>query len=222
MSKIINAILLLCAAAFCGYFYAAINSEGEDARPGRKTASNSLDANAISKDKTTAEIIPATTSLEISAQDGAAASAAITVGSGFTGAYVWRPVPDCVSDGCAVVWLSVEQSGRNIIFGIDANRGAPSYNMGTIYPIKVNLSGNKAIYKNSEYGDCEFTVEFSAGKAVVFPAKDLSDCWAACGFGYGVCVGGEYIKENSDTPDFEHFGPTNVGKPVNDTTIENE
>lgn len=221
MPKIFNIFLLVCAAAFCWYFYYAINlDEGsiwqdEGPLPHESgiaipdNAQNQLENNATS----TSPGIVVGKKMETDR---------VADAGNFTGNYEYRPDPDCVSGDCPGAWLSVEHSGQEIIFGIEANRAAPNYNMGTVYPVKLALSGNQAVYSDGDYENCQFEVSFFEDKAVVSPLKDLSDCWSACGFGHGVCIGGEYNKINGETPDFTKFGPTGIGKPVKDMTQNNE
>lgn len=240
MAKFVNLFILIFAVTFCWFLYQAINLETQEIPANDKinlkrseTPSPAEISNPSENNATTTEFQSASSN-NWSPVDGKEAqgdenSTETANVENYTGSYEWHPNPDCFGQDCASSWLSVEQSGQSIIFGIEANRGAPGYHMGTVGPVKVNITGNVAVYKNDGYGNCDFTVEFFSDKAVITPKTkaadngfDSSDCWSACGFGYGVCVGGEYAKKNNNIPDFVHFGPTNVGGPVIDMTKENE
>jgi hypothetical protein len=95
--------------------------------------------------------------------------------------------------------LLVQQIGADkIVIAMDANRGAPSYNMATIEKTTLKLRGNQAIYSNKEYGKCTIKLTFfEGGASIVYVGEDYN-----CGFGNAATVTGNYLKTSSKTPTF--------------------
>lgn len=95
--------------------------------------------------------------------------------------------------------LYVQQlSGNQIAVAMDANRGAPSYNMATVARTTLKLRGNKAIYSTKEFGKCTIKLHFfEGGVSVAYVGNDYE-----CGFGNTATVTGNYVKTSSQAPTF--------------------
>jgi len=96
--------------------------------------------------------------------------------------------------------LSVNQVGREkIIVEMQANRGAPSYNMASIDKTTLKLNGNHAIYENNEFGKCKLKIMFFEGGASIIYQDEAFEC----GFGNAATVIGNYLKTDSKPSKFE-------------------
>lgn len=87
--------------------------------------------------------------------------------------------------------LSVKQIGKKVIVGFDNVSGGPAHDLATISNDTLTLSGNTAKHISSEYGECQFSIRFFDGFAVV----DYIDDNADCGFGHNAFVNGVYLKK---------------------------
>jgi len=93
------------------------------------------------------------------------------------------------------------ETDSTMLFYIDLNRGAPSYNMGSLYgrlKIKdsIGLFYRASEYIRNEY--CKWLFTFSKNKLVI---KTI-DGQYSCDFGYAVVGDGEFRKEGNSQPDF--------------------
>jgi len=89
-------------------------------------------------------------------------------------------------------------SGNQIAVAMDANRGAPSYNMATVAKTTLKLRGNKAIYSSKEFGKCTIKLHFfEGGVSIVYVGENYE-----CGFGNAATVTGNYVKVSSKIPPF--------------------
>lgn len=68
--------------------------------------------------------------------------------------------------------------------------GAPARNMAMLGPFDAILKGNTVAY-SSEYGDCDVSIRFFNGFAIVNYVNDKGDC----GFGHNATIDGIYLKE---------------------------
>lgn len=113
----------------------------------------------------------------------------------FTGTYAYSLGKDA---GAGT--LSVHQIGREkITIEMQANRGAPSYNMATIEKTTLKLNGNHAIYENNEFGKCKLKITFFEGGASVIYLDEAFEC----GFGNAATVIGNYLKTDNKPFKFE-------------------
>ena len=92
------------------------------------------------------------------------------------------------------------ETDSTILFYLDVNRGAPSYNMGALYG-RIKLQGSKGMYSSMldslEMG-CEFTVEFKSDSLIIKTSEKKDDC----GLGYGVYADGRFKRKSSSTPEY--------------------
>ena len=86
-----------------------------------------------------------------------------------------------------------------LTFYLDVNRGAPSYNMGSIGG-ELTFENDIATYtKIREYGGiCQLNFEFKNEKIIVEQTEEDF----GCGFGHGVHANGEYVKTSTEAPVF--------------------
>jgi len=92
-----------------------------------------------------------------------------------------------------------KQTADTYLFYLDVNRGAPSYNMGSVYG-KLTVKDGKATYNNqSDYADkpCKLDFAFTGNTIKVTSGADID-----CGFGNGVYADGDFNKTKSTAPDF--------------------
>lgn len=95
--------------------------------------------------------------------------------------------------------IYVQQTTNNqILVMMEANRGAPSYNMAIVEKTTLRLKGNQAVYRSKEYGKCTIKLTFFEGGASVMYVGDDYEC----GFGNAATVTGNYVKTNSKAPTF--------------------
>lgn len=79
---------------------------------------------------------------------------------------------------------------------MDANRGAPSFNLATVEKTTLKIKNNQAIYKSSEYGKCTIKLHFfEGGVSVAYAGTD-----SECGFGNAATVTGNYVKISTKKP----------------------
>src|SRR5688572_8195055 len=76
------------------------------------------------------------------------------------------------------------ESDSTILFYLDLNRGAPSYNMGQLYGrLKVDAFKGLFYSKTDSFGiSCKFLCEFKGDRLII----SVIDSQDSCGFGYGV------------------------------------
>ncbi len=92
------------------------------------------------------------------------------------------------------------ETDSTILFYLDMNRGAPSYNMGAIYG-RVLIKKGRGIFISSIEGykkSCELSFQFMTGKLTVNTINDNDDC----GFGYGVFADGKFRKITNKNPQY--------------------
>lgn len=92
------------------------------------------------------------------------------------------------------------ENKNSILFYIDVNRGAPSYNMGLLLG-KVKIENDYGIYENKdEYSEngCKFSLKFKPNELTITTLEDKDEC----GFGHGVYIDGSYNKTSNAQPEF--------------------
>jgi hypothetical protein len=88
--------------------------------------------------------------------------------------------------------LIQELSDGTINFSIEAQKGPPSYNSGSLNGSFTLKSGGGKFYQN-EYGECHLKFTFTDKTLKIEALEDES----GCGFGNGVYVAGTYKKVSS-------------------------
>jgi hypothetical protein len=100
----------------------------------------------------------------------------------------------------AVGQVDIHQTTKDkISIAIDANRGGPNYNMAIIDKTTLKLTGNQAVYSNTEFGKCKLKITFFEGGLNIIYLDEAYDC----GFGNGASVVGDYLKIDSKIPKFQ-------------------
>jgi hypothetical protein len=90
-------------------------------------------------------------------------------------------------------------SDSSVIFNIDLNKGAPSYNMGSLTERLVFKNNEAIFFESDSFGfNCKINFKFSGDKVVVSTDGDYSDC----GFGNGVQADGEFKLIDSKIPKY--------------------
>ena len=92
------------------------------------------------------------------------------------------------------------ETDNTILFYIDLNRGAPSYNMGSLYG-RVKINNDKGIfYTKSDYAEkgCKWTFHFTENNLIIETVNQESNC----GFGYAVFADGEYKRKSTKHKEF--------------------
>jgi hypothetical protein len=92
------------------------------------------------------------------------------------------------------------KTDSTILFYLDLNRGAPSYNMGSIWGEAVVKKG-KAIFSVSIEGNkrsCSFSLMFKEDRVIIQTINDQDDC----GFGFGVLPDGNFIRRSKKQPQY--------------------
>jgi len=118
----------------------------------------------------------------------------------FAGRYSYGKDPENGRAGFIDIYPETDSS---ILFYLDLNRGAPSYNMGQLYG-RAKLIGNSGVFfmKNGK-NNCRFRLTFSRGVVVLKTVDDSFDC----PFGGGVFVDGNYKQFSKKAPKY-FIGPT--------------
>ena len=93
----------------------------------------------------------------------------------------------------------VQESPTKITIAVDAVTGAPAYNMATIEKTSLILKGNKAVYKNEDFGTCKLLFTFGENTVRV----DYVEGAYECGFGHNASASGSYVRTNASKPTFE-------------------
>lgn len=96
--------------------------------------------------------------------------------------------------------LIYPDTGSTVLFYVDVCRGAPSYNMGSLYG-RVKITNDTGVfYTKSDFSDigCQWKFRFSNDNLSIKTIDDKCDC----GFGNAVFVDGEYKKISDTIPEF--------------------
>jgi len=95
------------------------------------------------------------------------------------------------------------ETDSTILFYLDLNRGAPSYNMGQLYG-RIKIVNNSGVFYLANDGKgCKFKLTFS--KRLLF-IKTIDEQWQ-CPFGGGVYADGTFKKFSNKVPTC-FIGPT--------------
>lgn len=93
--------------------------------------------------------------------------------------------------------LIYPESDSTVLFYVALNRGAPSYNMGSLYGrLKIIKGGGTYISKDQ---GCQWTIQFLNSNLTIKTVKEFYDC----GFGSGVVIDGSFRRTSKTVPD--HF-----------------
>jgi hypothetical protein len=112
-----------------------------------------------------------------------------------TGTYSYSFGEEGGSGGLEVL----QTSPTKITIAVEAITGAPSYNMASIEKTTLILKGNKAEYKNDDFGQCRLLFTFWENTVRV----DYLDGAYECGFGHNASASGSYVRINASKPTFE-------------------
>lgn len=93
------------------------------------------------------------------------------------------------------------ETDNTILFYIDINRGAPSYNMGSLYGRVAIKNGVGTFYTKFDYADmgCKWGLKFSKNTLTIATIDNQYEC----GFGGNVFADGDYILKSNKAVD--HF-----------------
>ena len=99
--------------------------------------------------------------------------------------------------GEASWWITIyPKTDSSIIFYLDLNRGAPSYNSGGLQAIAIAQSDNTFDYSSDEYGECHFKLMFTDNNVTIETIDNKHDC----GFGNGVIADAVYPRKTRTIP----------------------
>jgi hypothetical protein len=92
------------------------------------------------------------------------------------------------------------ETDSTILFYIELNQGAPSYNSGTLYGRVAIRNGQGIFYTESQDSDdgCKWNFYFAANDLNISTIDDQY----ACGFGHAVFVDGIYKKQATKAIDY--------------------
>ena len=93
--------------------------------------------------------------------------------------------------------LIYPESDSTVLFYIDINKGAPTYNMGSLYGRLKIIKGHWTYVSKDQR--CQWTIQFSNHKLSIGTVKEFYDC----GFGNGVILDGSFEQTSKKVPD--HF-----------------
>src|SRR5258705_7715316 len=82
------------------------------------------------------------------------------------------------------------ETDSTILFNIDLNRGAPSYNMGSLYGRVRITNGDGTFHSKFDHSDkgCKWTFKFSKNTLIIKTVEGQDEC----GFGAFVFADGEF------------------------------
>jgi len=96
--------------------------------------------------------------------------------------------------------LIYPETDSTILFYIELNRGAPSYNMGSLYG-QVKLKGDTGVFytkvDDAEI-DCKWTFHFTKNSLRITTVDEDN----YCGFGYTVIADGKFKRKSNKSADF--------------------
>ena len=101
--------------------------------------------------------------------------------------------------------LVYPETDNTILFYVDLNRGAPSYNMGSLFG-RLKIEDDKGTFETQDKG-CRWTMKFLNNTLTIATIEKSYDC----GFGYGVTVDETYKRKSTRVPEsFESLVQTNA------------
>lgn len=99
------------------------------------------------------------------------------------------------------------ETDSTVLFYLDLNRGAPSYNMGNLYGRIKILNSSGIFYLTGNGADCKFNLSFSKDFANIKTLEEKSNCF----FGYAVYADGNFKRRSKQIPQY-------FQSPTGDTT----
>jgi len=93
------------------------------------------------------------------------------------------------------------ETDNTILFFLNVNRGAPSYNMGQLYG-RISIENNKGSFNEKildYYNGCKLRFEF---KEEILTIEYINEQDRDCGFGFAVWASGDYRRQNKLQPEF--------------------
>lgn len=118
--------------------------------------------------------------------------------SQYTGLYSFGGDIEKGRIGSVIVYPETDST---LLFFLDVNRGAPSYNMGQLYG-RILVKDNKSVFNEKmlhHENSCKLTFEF---KEEILTINYASEHDQECGFGGGVWVNGDYRRLNNLQQEF--------------------
>ncbi len=87
------------------------------------------------------------------------------------------------------------ETDSTILFYIDLNRGAPSYNMGSLYGRVKIINGSGTFFTKFDYSEnsCKWNFRFLKNDLTIKTVDEQDDC----GFGYAVIADGIFRKTSN-------------------------
>jgi hypothetical protein len=116
----------------------------------------------------------------------------------YAGTYSYGTHPDSGATGILHVY---QTSSKNLIFHLELNRGAPSYNSGELVgEIKIYSigEGDFTIKKDSDFINCSMNLWFH-NDSVYIRTNNRAD---NCGYGYGVYSYGDFKRISFENPEY--------------------
>lgn len=90
--------------------------------------------------------------------------------------------------------LIYPESDTTVLFYIDISKGAPSYNMGSLYD-RMRIMNDQAIYESGT-SDCRWTFLFAENRIIVKTLGQSDDC----GFGGSIIADGVFERTSKVLP----------------------
>ena len=99
--------------------------------------------------------------------------------------------------GSATVYPETDST---VLFYVEANRGAPSYNMGQLYGRLKLINGQGVFYSNEKNSgkSCKFSCNFKSNQMIVKTLDNEDNC----GFGFGVYIDGAFKRRSKKIPSY--------------------
>ncbi len=93
--------------------------------------------------------------------------------------------------------MVIHTPDNKLRFGLECNRGAPSYNSGEASGT-ISVKDATATFSTTEFGgECRITFEFQRDRVVISQTGSDADC----GFGFGVHCDGKYLLKSRKRPE---------------------
>jgi hypothetical protein len=117
--------------------------------------------------------------------------------SKYAGTYSYGKDIETGRVGTVVVYPETDST---LLFYIELNRGAPSYNMGSLYG-RVKMKQNSGVfYTKFEFSEtgCKWAFQFSKTSLAIKTVDGMDEC----GFGFGVLADGAFKKLSDVIPEY--------------------